>query len=332
MKKILFIALILWQNCTFSQQKIELLQQGNGVSIRGLSVVNDNIFWVSGTNGSVGKSNDGGKTIKWLSVKGFEKTDFRDIEAFDENTAIIMAIDIPAYILKTINGGETWKTVYYNNTKGMFLDAIDFRDELNGIVVGDPIDGDFFIAKTTNGGDSWHEVPSLIQPTANEGEGCFASSGTNIKFTRRSHYLYVTGGKSSRLFSDIEIKEIPIIQGQESTGANSIALNKSKKRVIIVGGDFKNKTGNIDNCLFSKNGGRSFQKSEQNPSGYRSCVEFIRKKSAISCGLNGVDYSINAGKSWKTISNEGFHVCQKAKKGNTVYFAGSNGRIAKLID
>ena len=57
-----------------------------------------------------------------------------------------MAIAEPAYILKTTDGGETWKVVYENKTKGMFLDAMEFRDPMNGFVVGDPVDGRFFFA------------------------------------------------------------------------------------------------------------------------------------------------------------------------------------------
>ena len=46
-----------------------------------------------------------GRHWEWLPVKGFEKRDFRDIEAFDKNTAVIMAISEPAQILKTTDGG-----------------------------------------------------------------------------------------------------------------------------------------------------------------------------------------------------------------------------------
>lgn len=123
---------------------------------------------MSGSKGTVGKSLDGGKTWKWMKVKGYNKCDFRDIEAFDENTAIIMAVASPAYILKTINGGKKWKKVYENKTKGMFLDAMDFKDVKNGYMVGDPVEGRFFIAKTNNGGDSWNAgiwnpLPQIVQ-------------------------------------------------------------------------------------------------------------------------------------------------------------------------
>ena len=138
----------------FSQRKIlphvEVVNTGVKTSLRGLSVVNNNVVWVSGSNGMVGKSSSGGKNWKWMSVKGFEKNDFRDIEAFDANTAIIMAIAEPAYILKTTDGGDTWKIVYENKTKGMFLDAMEFRDPMNGVVIGDPVDGRFFIARTSD--------------------------------------------------------------------------------------------------------------------------------------------------------------------------------------
>ena len=158
----LFILLIGSSNNIFSQRKtlpkVEILTTGVKTSIRGLSVVNNNVIWVSGSNGMVGKSSNAGKNWKWMTVKGFEKNDFRDIEAFDANTAIIMAIADPAYILKTTDGGETWKVVYENNTKGMFLDAMDFKDPKNGTVIGDPVDGSFFMARTSNAGETWIEL------------------------------------------------------------------------------------------------------------------------------------------------------------------------------
>ena len=138
-------------------QEVKILTTGTKTSIRGLCVVNDRVLWVSGSAGTVGKSTDGGNTWKWMTVKGFEKRDFRDIEAFDDKTAIIMAIAEPANILKTIDGGENWQVVFTDTTKGMFLDAMDFYDRKNGIVVGDPINGKFYTAKTRNCGN-----PSVV--------------------------------------------------------------------------------------------------------------------------------------------------------------------------
>src|SRR4029453_1654632 len=86
------------------------------------------------------RSTNGGKTFEWITVQGYEQRDFRDVEAFDANTALIMAVAEPAIILKTKDGGKTWKKVFEDTTKGMFLDAMDFaEDEKHGIVIGDPI-------------------------------------------------------------------------------------------------------------------------------------------------------------------------------------------------
>src|SRR5215813_5378152 len=67
---------------------IEMLTSGTNTSLRGLSVVNDNVVWVSGSNGTVGRTTNGGKNWKWVTVKGFEKNEFRDIEGFDGATAL----------------------------------------------------------------------------------------------------------------------------------------------------------------------------------------------------------------------------------------------------
>lgn len=143
--KILFTCFII---CFYIQvingQSIKFLTKGSNTSIRGLSVVNDKTVWVSGSNGTVGRSLDGGESWKWMIVSGFEKNDFRDIEAFDNLTAVIMGIAEPSYILRTVDGGETWKVVYENRTKGMFLDAMEFWNEQSGRVIGDPINGKFF--------------------------------------------------------------------------------------------------------------------------------------------------------------------------------------------
>ncbi len=316
--------------------QVEVLTSGTKTSIRGLSVVNDNVVWVSGSNGTIGKTTNGGKTWKWLTVKGFEKNDFRDIEAFDASTAIIMAVADPAYILKTTDGGDTWKVVYENKTKGMFLDAMEFWNEQAGIVIGDPIDGKFFVARTFDGGSSWQEIPFDKRPVADSGEACFAASGTNVRALDKDEAVFVSGGTKSRLFSKNQTKTLPIIQGKETTGANSIAVwdklkLKGGKRMIVVGGDFNADSSDQKNCFYTNDGGNTWNAPNNPPHGYRSCVEYFSKTEIFSCGINGVDYSLDGGKNWKWISKEGFHVCRASKLGAAVYLAGGNGKIGKIV-
>lgn len=317
--------------------KVEELTSGTKTSIRGLSVVTDNVLWVSGSNGMVGTSINGGKDWKWIQVKGFEKTDFRDIEAFDGATAIVMAIDTPAYILRTTDGGASWKVVYENRKPGMFLDAMEFWNSEAGIVIGDPIDGKIFIARTFDGGQSWRELPDQFKPAAEKGEACFAASGTNIRPLDRDEAVFITGGTVSNVFIRDQKIKLPIIQGKETTGANSIAVWDNKKRnggnkMIVVGGDFSKDSSSVNNCFYTTDRGKTWKAPKQPPFGYKSCVEYLTEKKLISCGTSGVDYSADGGDTWNRITKSGYHVVRKAKDGKAVYLAGGGGRVAKLVE
>ncbi|HEX7847275.1 MAG TPA: YCF48-related protein [Chitinophagaceae bacterium] len=340
MKRVLILSvLLITQVYLFAQSlTVDIIASGTNTNLRGLSVVNDNIIWVSGSNGTVGKSSNGGKNWKWMTVKGFEKKDFRDIEAFDANTAIIMAIQEPAYILKTTDGGETWKVVYENKTKGMFLDAMDFATPQYGVVVGDPINGNVFLAETNDGGNSWTEIYNKQQRLAvDSGEAFFAASGSNIRLYNTKDIFIVSGGTKSRFIVNDKLTPLPLLQGKETTGANAIDIfddgipNKPGKRMIVVGGDFADPKSTEKNCFISTDRGKTWKAPKTAPKGYRSCVEFLSKNDVLTCGLNGVDYSRDGGKNWNAVSTESFNVCRIARIGTSVFLAGSNGRIGRFV-
>jgi len=314
--------------CFAHQPIITILDSGHRTSLRGLSVVNDNIIWASGSNGTVARSLNGGKNFEWLTVKGYEARDFRDVEAFDANTAIIMAVAEPAVILKTRDGGATWKEVFRDTAKGMFLDAMDFVGD-NGVVIGDPVANKIFLGYTKNGGDSWEVSKILDKIPAADGEAFFASSGTNVVYMQGKFAVFVSGGKKSNYYNSSSIiYPLPLLQGKESTGANSIALQQLNG--VIVGGDFAKDTMTTGNCVLFNVFPFKTTLPETPPHGYRSCVTYTAKDKLITCGTSGVDISNDGGMNWKLISRQSFHVCQKAKNGHAVFLAGANGKIARL--
>lgn len=295
--------------------------------------MNEKVVWVSGNKGTVGRSVDGGKTWEWMNPAGYSARDFRDIEAFDKSTAIVIAVGEPAVILKTENGGRQWKRVYVNDTRGMFLDAIEFWNEESGIVIGDPMQGKFFIARTFDGGSTWRPVAYDKLPVADSGEACFSASGTNIRALDRDEACFVTGGKSSRLFWKGSPITLPILQGRETQGANSVAVwfkGVKRPQIAVVGGDFAREFSSTENAAISKDGGETWIRPSNPPRGYRSCVEYFARGKLIACGLTGVDISLDEGINWNAVSSTSFHVCRKAKKGKAVFLAGANGSIGKL--
>ena len=341
----LFAFLLLYQN-SFAQNSgnnsIKILTQKKGVSIRGLAVPNSNTIWASGSKGSIAKSVNRGTDFEWMQVKGYESRDFRSIHAWDDKEAIIVAVAAPAIILKTKDGGISWYKVYENADTLMFLDAIHFKDAANGLVVGDPISNHIFLLSTVDKGENWNQIPSSYFKTPLEkGEAFFASSGSNIAQLSKDDFL-VSGGLRSRLWINGSAMDIPIIQGGNSTGANSMAISPNGNRIMIVGGDFMKDTSRLQNAvglkLFIKPNSNKKWQSEKLPywkidefiglpNGYRSGVEYVSNTILISCGTSGVDISKNKGKNWDLISTESFHVVRKQPNTNAVFLAGGAGRI-----
>lgn len=324
---------------------IKTLSQKKGISIRGLSVPDENTIWASGSSGSIALSVNGGANFVWLQVAGYEKRDFRAIHAWNNKEAIIVAVAAPAVILKTIDGGLTWNKVYANADTSMFLDAINFKDENNGTVVGDPINSTIFLLNTSDKGAHWQQVaPSYFKSQLKEGEAFFASSNSNLLSSGNNQFL-ISGGVYSRLWMNGVARNLDILQGGKSTGANSIAISPNGNKIIIVGGDFANFKASEKNItgfnLFlipnteQKHKSLRYQKWAQlknlgNPNGYKSGVTFLTNQLLVTCGTSGVDFSKNSGKSWKLISNESFHVVKKQPNRNAVFLAGSGGRIGYM--
>ncbi len=323
-------------------QTIKLLQQGRQTSIRGLSVVDDSIAWLSGSNGTVAVTQNGGNTWRWQQVKGFEKADFRAIEAFSNKDAIIMSSGTPALILKTIDGGLSWQLKYKNTDTSYFFDAMDFENPKHGYALGDPIGGKFVLMETVDGGETWH--PFKNAPNALPGEAAFAASGTCLRanknrVTGQEQIIVVTGGSTSRelvFHNDSsagfwKYRNSSVRHGNPSQGAFSIAYGDCE---IIVGGDYqKDKlTDSVAEYLRHKgiySGGR-WRLAKTPPSGFQSCVEFISGKIFLSTGTPGSNITTDGGKTWKQIDKASYNVCRKAKKGRLVLLAGNNGAIGLL--
>ncbi len=329
-KKIIFLFCTVISLFTLHAQTINILDSSHKVSLRGLSVVDDNVFWASGSNGTVVRSIDGGQSLEWLTVKGYEQRDFRDIEALNANFVYIMAVDKPGLILLTKDGGKNWNKVYEDTTTGVFIDAMAFNKNGVTVAVGDPLsDLKAYVLYRKNKDAEFFRLQK--EQMFAQGEAFFASSGTNVQFIPGTdEFVTVSGGRISR-FHHLKMNiKLPLKQGTESTGANSIAV-WDQQNMYVVGGDFSNDKDTTGNACYTTDGGNTWQLPIQSPHGYRSCVIYVTKNKLIACGTSGVDISEDGGITWKLISTIGFHVCQLSKSGNAVYLAGPRGRIAELI-
>lgn len=298
-------------------------------SFRGLSVVNDSVAWVSGSKGWVGHTTNGGKHWEFNQVPRHETLDFRSLYAFNDSTALIANAGSPAYILRTTNGGKNWQEVYTNTAAAIFIDGVDFWNNREGVMYGDPIDGRMFLLFTKDGGKTWYEPTIETRPKLNEGEASFAASGTGIRCYNKKRLVIATGGKTSRLFiSDNRGKTWrnatpPAQQGKESAGIFSVAFYK--KQGVVVGGDFVLDSLKTKNSFYTRDDGKTWHESTIAPNGYRESVEFISSRILITTGPTGTEYSTDGGTSWINISSEkGFHAVRRARNGKMVIIAGNN--------
>ena len=303
-------------------------------SFRGLSVVNEKVVWASGTTGTVIKTTDGGKNWKVMTVPGAEKLDFRDIEAFDANTAYALSIGNGpnSTIYKTNDGGRSWKLQFQNTSEKAFFDAIACWDRTNCIAMSDPVDGHYFLISTTNG-ESWKPIISNQMPSAKEGEAAFAASGTCLITHGRNNAFLVSGGSDARVFQSADrgktwqVSDTPITSGTPGSGIFSIAMS-DEKNGVIVGGNYEKPNEANENLAFTTIGGETWELGK-GLTGYRSSVAYVNAKTIIAGGTNGTDLTKDGGKTWNKIGNEDLNAVA-AKGMNAVWAVGPKGGVYKM--
>ena len=306
-------------------------------SFRGLSVVSEKVIWASGTGGTVIRTTDGGKTWAVMSVPGAENLDFRDIEAFDRNTAYILSIGNgdASRIYKTVNGGQSWALQFTNSDQKAFFDALACWDENNCVAMSDPVDGRYLLISTSDGTTWTKPGTDRRSPPirALEGEASFAASGTCLVARGKSELYLVTGGTAARVFASKDrgmtwsVAETPIAKGTAGSGIFSIAMADDKNG-LVVGGNYEKPEAAENTLAYTSNGG-SIWASRQGLSGYRSAVTYIDSSTVVAVGTNGSDISTDRGVTWRSAGTENLNaVAAKGKK--AVWAVGPNGLVVKL--
>ena len=253
----------------------ELEDSRTTADLRGIHAVGAGIAWASGTNGTVLRTEDGGYLWQGCAIPpGAEKLDFRGIQAFDENTAIVMSSGPgdQSRLYKTTDGCRTWKLLFTNPDKDGFWDAIQIRSairgSIDGVLIGDPVGAHFAIFVTSDNGDSWRRwgIPGSgwkgpcgeRSAKAEKGEALFAASNGSLLVNKSLHpeFLFVTGGASdARILSSnysewdgppcsTDFSEDRLKFGSPGSTSGAFATDVTKwdgwlpEKMMVVGGDY----------------------------------------------------------------------------------------------
>lgn len=340
---LLILAIIFLTRCNSSIKNnyefllIEL-KTNTDASLRGLFVVNENVVWASGSTGRVLVSKNGGETWAVNQVSGAEENDFRSIYAWDEKRAMVFGVAGPAFGYLTEDGGENWKVIFQDSTLGLFFNSLKFADDKIGLAVSDPIDAKIFVIRTENGGQKWERVTNF--PNVIEGEANFAASNTCIEFLPSGKAWIAGGGKTARVFYSDDfgktwkVAETPIVSGQSSSGIFSISF-KNDLEGVIVGGIYDKPELNENIAAYTIDGGKTWQTSETMPKEYRSCVQFVsngKDEFFFAFGKTGCDISIDGGKNWQFMGEDGYYTFRAIPGKLAGFVAGQNGRVAKVYE
>ena len=340
-----------------AQAQWDIQDSHTTASLRGIANVGGGVAWASGTEGTVLRTEDGGYLWQTCATPpGAEKLDFRGIQAFDENTAIVMSSgkgDL-SRLYKTTDGCKSWKLLFTNPDKDGFWDALQFTDRQNGYLLGDPVltsnpdQRVFAYFRTADGGQTWNvvgrETPPYPTPSTPDA-AIFAASNSSM-LIRNAALIFVTGG--SRVFVYVATRaaigdpdslpryvEIRLQLAQGATAGGFSLASAGGGKGVVVGGDYAKPNEASYTAAYSIDGHfLQWSKAETPPHGYRSTVAYDpATQTWITVGPNGTDISRDDGKNWSLLTPTVAEPPDADKNWNALslpYVVGPHGRIGKL--
>ena len=326
---------IMLLSCSEKQYSFEFIENNTPgtSSLRAIHAVDENRIWTSGSQGQVYLSEDGGHNWNPRPVPGCKDTEFRSLHAWDAHRALVFDVSPQGRAYMTTDAGASWELVYQSPVEGAFFNSLKFADDKQGIAISDPIDEQVFVLSTEDGGLNWKRMPTL--PPSVQGEINFAASNTCIEYLPSGGIYIVTGGSRSRILSSFDhgytwsFMDTPVMTGA-SAGLFSVNFT-NEETGVAVGGDFNEPEREGCRAIFTEDGGKTWQKAETIPAGYRSCVVALDKQLHFAIGKTGCDYSVDQGENWAFIDSTGYYAASAVKGKNIIYLAGSDGRVGKVI-
>ena len=326
--------------CCAAQAQWDLEDSHSTADLRGIDNVGAGVAWASGTNGTVLRTEDGGYLWQTCAIPpGAEHLDFRGIQAFDANTAIVMSSGKgdSSRLYKTTDGCHTWKLVFTNPDKDGFWDALYFDRHQWGWLLGDPVKGTFVLFKSDDKGRTWirqHNKGLRVQTGA---QSAFAASNSTLTAFGGTPNFASGGTAGAFFYSVVEVTicldcseenidhegrldgweqvAVPVGGRTDSSGVFSIAVRRSAdnphvfETLVAVGGDFRlpDRSGDTASVCRYETGDIRFARlhcdaAQTPPHGFRSAVAYdAGTKTWITVGPNGTDISTDDGRNWRAL-------------------------------
>jgi photosystem II stability/assembly factor-like uncharacterized protein len=341
-----------------TQAQFQIQDSHSTASLRGIHSIGNGVAWASGTEGTILRTTDDGATWQRCSTPPeAEKLDFRGIQAFDQNTAIVMSSgkgDL-SRLYKTTDACKSWKLVFTNPDKDGFFDALRRVTEHQLYLLGDPVKGKFSMFLSTDMGDNWF-IADDAGLEAESAAGAFAASNSSL--TSQGATLFFATGGASRPFIYVTQPQcsstnasqcsiawtkfpVPMAAGKSSSGIFALSFRSdsgfggsSITRMIAIGGTYDQPDQTTGTVAVSNDGGETWTTAQTPPHGYRSSVAYDHTyQTWITVGPNGTDISHDDGKNWTALKPTPQDTPDADKNWNALslpFVVGPKGHIGKL--
>jgi hypothetical protein len=280
------VALVLVVPCSSSAQWL-IEDSHTTADLRGIHSVGNGIAWASGSNGTVLRTADDGDHWQLCAMPpSAEALDFRGIQAFDANTAVVMSSGKGnlSRVYRTTDACRSWKLVFTNPDPDGFWDGLRFSkpwprplSETTGVLVGDPVAGTFSVFLTADSGETWRRWGrdgfgwkgecGERRSKASKDEALFAASNESVFHFFSNDFLFVTGGRSGArlVYTDLHDFDgppcwtsfssvrLPLARATSSAGAFAVAAKNNTYfalRLMVVGGDHTKPDESSGNAAF----------------------------------------------------------------------------------
>jgi len=309
--------------------------------LQAVSVVSNEVVWVSGHGGTWARTEDGGATWTTGVVPGEDSLQFRDLHALDAKRVWLMSAGNGAasQIWYSGDGGKNWTQQFRNGSSKAFYDCMGFWDEKHGLALSDGVDG-IVPVLVTRDGTHWMLLSDAASPEARPGEGSFAASGTCLAMRGDRHAWFGTGaavGGHARVIRTTDegrswkSAETPIVSNA-SAGIATVAFRDDLHGVAMGGNIAKPDTFTM-NVAVTSDGGATWEEGTPVPfpgAVYGSAYSLDHERPAlVAVGPKGAAISWDDARTWTLLDNGNYWSVGMGRNGRG-WLVGPGGTIRRL--
>lgn len=321
-----------------SNPQWETQYQDSTSNFVGMSIVNENVVWVSSDRNRIVHTMDGGRTWIAQKVTEIDSLNYRDIHAFSAEDVVTASLGPgpAARVYGTSNAGQDWKLLYTAPEPDWWFDCFDFWDE-RGFLAVSSSEG-LRILRTSDKGFSWQEVDTAHRPALIAGEHMAAASETCALAGEDGHGWITTRipGTGTRVFRTEDFGATwaayptPVPSSKVGEGIASAAFFDSENGIAIGRVDSLKDT----NTAITTDGGLTWAKGGRAVGGIvfgAAVVPGTSTPSIVAVSRdNGSGYSTDGGHSWTPISEENFWTVSFLNA--DVGWAAGRQKIARIVN